>query len=95
MGRQPTVTTNAPNRVVLGLAVSTEEEGVRRSVQIHNKVHDLQRQVTAHSVYYEMLLAVIAFEVTPARLDRMVKVRIDGLEDRLVLGDSTAVVLLL
>jgi hypothetical protein len=49
-------------------------------------------QVASYAVYDEVLLAVIALEVTPVGLHRMVEVLVDRFEDRFILLHPEAVI---
>ena len=63
--RNARVTADATDGVVLALSVSREKESMRAVAQIHDEVHNFQRQVSSDTVRHEVMLAVIALEIAP------------------------------
>ena len=49
---QAGISADLPQQVVLALAVPSQEEGSGEGVQIHDKVHHLERQVPANVVHW-------------------------------------------
>lgn len=90
---QPAVAPNATHVVVLALAVTREEEGVRGGAEVHDEVAHLLLQITLDAVQDKMRPDMVALDVGPLGLS--FSFAVNSLEDGAIFLDSALVILFL